>query len=104
MATLIKRSKRIHASPTARLEARVSRALKTTLERAAAVSGHPTLTSFMIHSLQTSARRAIDDFQHATLTTEESTAFVQALLAPAAPNEALRAAFGRYRGEIRGGS
>jgi len=83
----------------ARLEARVSRELKKTLERAAAVTGHPTLTSFMIYSLQTSARKAIEEHQQAKLTADESTNFVQALLAPAAPNAALRSAFGRYRRE-----
>jgi uncharacterized protein (DUF1778 family) len=83
-----------------RLEARIPRELKTKLERAAAVTGHPTLTSFMIYSLQASARKAIEEHDQARLTADESTNFVQALLAPAAPNAALRAAFGRYRREV----
>lgn len=87
-----------------RLEARIPRELKRTLERAAAVTGHPTLTSFMIYSLQMSARRAIEEHQQAKLTADESADFVQALLAPAAPNAALRSAFGRYRREVRAGA
>jgi len=87
-----------------RLEARIPRELKRTLERAAAVTGHPTLTSFMIYSLRLSARRAIEEHQQARLTADESTNFVQALLTPAAPNAALRAAFGRYRGEAHAGA
>lgn len=87
-----------------RLEARIPRELKRTLERAAAVTGHPTLTSFMIYSLQTSARRAIEEHQKTRLTADESTNFVQALLAPTAPNAALHAAFGRYRREAHAGA
>jgi len=87
-----------------RLEARIPRELKRTLERAAAVTGHPTLTSFMIYSLQASARRAIEDHRQTKLTADESTSFVQALLAPAAPNVALRAAFERYSREAHAGA
>jgi uncharacterized protein (DUF1778 family) len=87
-----------------RLEARVPRELKETLERAAVVTGHPTLTSFMIHSLQTSALKAIEDQQRSRLTADESANFIEALLAPAAPNAALRAAVGRYRREAQVGS
>ncbi|HWA11227.1 MAG TPA: DUF1778 domain-containing protein [Opitutaceae bacterium] len=100
MATLTAKSTRGHATPTARLEARISRDLKKTLERAAAVTGHPTLTSYMIYTLQTSASKVIEEHQRAKLTTDESTNFVDALLAPAAPNAALRGAFGRYRREV----
>jgi uncharacterized protein (DUF1778 family) len=92
---------RPRSAPTARLEARVSRDLKKTLEQAAAVTGHATLTSFVIFVLQTSARKVIEEHQQAKLMAEESSVFVQALLAPAAPNAALRGAFKRYRGEVK---
>ena len=91
------------AKPTrasARLEARIPRDLKKILERAAAVTGHPTLTSFMIDALQASARKVIDEHQRAQLTADESTRFVDALLAPVAPNAALRTAFKRYQREV----
>jgi uncharacterized protein (DUF1778 family) len=100
MAILTAKSTHLRATPTARLEARVSRELKKTLVRAAAVTGHPTLTSFMIYSLQTSACKAIEEYQQAKLTADESASFVQMLLTPAAPNEALRSAFGRYTREV----
>lgn len=100
MATLTAHSTRAHP-PTARLEARIPRELKKTLERAAAVSGHPTLTSFMIFALQTGAQKVIEDHQRAKLTADETTSFVDALLAPAAPNAALRGAFARYQREVR---
>src|SRR5262245_37979910 len=101
MTILKPKSTRARSTPTARLEARIPRELKKTLERAAAVAGHPTLTSFMIDTLQTSARKVIEEHQRAKLAADESTNFVEALLAPATPNAALRAAFGRYRREGR---
>jgi uncharacterized protein (DUF1778 family) len=99
MATLTAKSTQAH-TPTARLEARIPSDLKKMLERAVAITGHPTLTSFMIDTLQTSARKIIEEHKRAKLTEDESTKFVDALLAPAAPNAALRAAFGRYQREV----
>ncbi|MFZ5495332.1 MAG: DUF1778 domain-containing protein [Verrucomicrobiota bacterium] len=101
MATLTaKHSVRPHLASTARLEARVPRDLKKTLAQAAAVTGHSTLTSFVIFVLQSSARKIIEEHKQAKLTAEESAHFVEALLKPAAPNAQLRAAFARYR-EVR---
>ena len=54
----------------------------------------------MIHTLQTSACKVIEEHQRAKLTADESKNFVDALLASAAPNAALRAAFGRYQREV----
>ena len=66
-------------------------------KQAAAVTGHPTVTSFVLFALQASVRKVIEEHQQAKLSAEESTQFVKALLAPAAPNAALRGAFKRYR-------
>ncbi len=96
MATLAPKS-RSRVPSTARLEARIPRDFKKTLEQAAAVTGHPTVTSFVLYTLQASARRVIEEHQLAKLSAEESTHFVKALLAPAAPNAALRGAMKRYR-------
>lgn len=89
------------SSSSARLEARVSQELKDVLEQAAAITGHATLTSYLIVTLQTKARRDIEEHQQAKLTAQESRGFVQALLAPPAPNAALRSAFKRYRGATK---
>jgi len=97
MAALAVKSARSRAPATARLEARIPREFKKTLEQAAAVTGHPTVTSFVLFILQTSARKVLEDHQQARLSAEESAHFVKALLAPAAPNAALRGAFKRYR-------
>jgi uncharacterized protein (DUF1778 family) len=96
MATLAAKS-RSRVPSTARLEARIPRDFKKTLEQAAAVTGHPTVTSFVLFALQASARRVIEEHQQAKLSAAESTLFVKALLAPASPNAALRGAFKRYR-------
>lgn len=97
MATLAAKSVRSRAPSTARLEARIPREFKKTLEQAAAVTGHPTVTSFVLFALQTSARKVIEEHQQAKLSAAESTNFVKSLLAPAAPNAALQDAFKRYR-------
>jgi uncharacterized protein (DUF1778 family) len=97
MTTLTKKRLRSHAYADVRLEARVSRDFKRTLQHAAAVTGHKTLKSFLIFSLQSSASKALEDHRLARLTEQESKSFVQALLRPAPPNAKLRAAFGRYR-------
>lgn len=85
----------------ARLEARVPRDFKKTLEQAAAVTGHPTVTSFILFTLQASARKVLDDHQRAKLSAAESTNFVKALLASPAPNAALRTTFARYREQTK---
>jgi uncharacterized protein (DUF1778 family) len=97
MATLAAKTARPHVPSTARLEARIPRDLKKTLEQAAAVTGHPTVTSFVLFTLQASARKVIEEHQQARLSNEDSAHFVKALLAPAAPNAALRTAFKDYR-------
>lgn len=96
MATLAGKSVRKRSPAMARLEARVPRDFKKTLEQAAAVTGHPTVTSYILFALQTSARKVIEEHQRAILSAEESTNFVKALLTPPAPNAALRTAFARY--------
>ena len=97
MATSTAKSARSRVPSTARLEARIPREFKKTLEQAAAMTGHPTVTSFVLFTLQASARKVIEQHQQARLSAEESTQFVKALLAPAAPNSALRGAFKHYR-------
>lgn len=97
MRRMMAKSKRVKTAPTERLEARVSRSLKQTLQKAAAVTGHATLTSYVVYALQTNAQTVLDEHERVRLSAEESERFVEAILSPAAPNEALKAAFRRYR-------
>jgi uncharacterized protein (DUF1778 family) len=79
-----------------RLEARVTAEQKELLRRAAALRGR-SLTDFVVSSAQEAAEEVVRAHQVITLGPEDSAAFVEALLAPAEPNEALRAAYERYR-------
>lgn len=97
MPVVASKSKSLKPSPSERIEARVPRALKQTLEKAAAVTGHPTLTSYVVHTLQSNAEAVIEQYERTRLSAEDSRAFVDSLLRPGAPNQALKAALRRYR-------
>lgn len=80
----------------ARLEARVSPEVKALLERAAGIQG-VTLTSFLISSAQKAASDIVERYESLQLGQRDSEAFVDALLNPPEPNEALKAAASRYQ-------
>jgi uncharacterized protein (DUF1778 family) len=79
-----------------RLEARLSPEQKALLERAAALEGR-SLTDFVVSSAQSAAVETIQRYEVIALTAEDSLAFAEALMTPAAPNERLRAAARRHR-------
>ena len=79
-----------------RLEARVSAEQKALIERAAALQGQ-SLTDFVVQSAQAAAVAVIREREVLALTERDTAALVEALLNPAPPNEALRAAFARHR-------
>lgn len=85
----------------ARLEARVTPETKALLQKAADLSGR-TLTDFVTSSAQAEAQRVIQQHQTLKLSLEDSEAFVNALLNPPEPNDALKAAALRYKQVIRG--
>jgi uncharacterized protein (DUF1778 family) len=80
---------------TARLEARVSQETKALLQRAADLEGR-TLTDFLVASVQAAACNVIEQHQTLKLSVEDSEAFVDAILNPSKPNEALKSAASRY--------
>jgi len=80
----------------ARLEARISPETKALLQKAADLEGR-TLTDFVIASVQAEAYRVIEKHQTLKLSIEDSQAFVDALLNPPQPNDALKAAALRYK-------
>ena len=83
-----------------RLEARIPRAQKRILERAASLRG-TSLTDFVIASAQEAATKTIKDFEMLSLCDEAREVFVKALMNPPAPNRALRTAADRYRKLVR---
>ena len=82
-----------------RLEARVTADQKRLIERAAELRG-TTLTDFVVVSAQQAAARTIRDFESLALCEEAREVFIKAVLNPAGPNEAARAAAKRYRKQM----
>ncbi|HEY9597523.1 MAG TPA: DUF1778 domain-containing protein [Cyanophyceae cyanobacterium] len=80
----------------ARLEARIAPEIKALWQKAADLEGR-TLTDFVIASVQAAACRVIEQHQTLKLSVEDSEAFVNALLNPPKPNEALKAAALRHQ-------
>jgi len=84
------------ASPQhARIEARVSPEQKELFERAAAIEG-VTPTDFAISTRHRAATTVIQDHTTIELSVRNQRAFVEALMNPPEPNEALRAAAKAY--------
>ena len=83
----------------ARLEARVSAAQKTLLQRAAALSGH-TLSEFVVASAQEAANKVIQDHAAIQLSRSEQIAFVTVLLEPPKASARLRRAAAAYRQQM----
>jgi uncharacterized protein (DUF1778 family) len=80
----------------ARLEARVTAAQKSMLQRAAALSGR-TLSEFVVASAQEAAKRVMQEHATIQLSRSEQVAFVSALLDPPKPSARLRRAAATYR-------
>lgn len=79
-----------------RLEARVTPDQKKLIERAAHLRG-TTVTEFVVVSAQQAATETIKEFETLVLRDQAREIFVNAILNPPPPNEAVRAAARRYR-------
>jgi len=82
------------ATPTARLEARISADLHALLKRAAELQGR-TMTGFVVAAVQDAAQRAIEQSDVVRLSRADQESFARALLAPPKPAPALKRAFAR---------
>lgn len=78
-----------------RLEIRVSAEIKTLLDEAAASIGLST-SAFVLATVTPRAQEIVQQHAVMTLNAEESQAFVNQLLTPPKPSDALRAAAARY--------
>jgi uncharacterized protein (DUF1778 family) len=97
MATPARRfTSREKASTSERLEARVPGEQKLFFQRAAALQG-VTLTDFMVDSLQTAAARVVEEHDVLKLSLEDKRRFVDGLMNPPDPNEALKRAAERHQ-------
>jgi uncharacterized protein (DUF1778 family) len=90
------------AAKLERLEARIRPEDKRSLERAAELSGR-SLTDFVVSAACEAAQETIQRYEGMVLTdARDREAFVAAMLAPAEPNDKLRAAAARYRKATKG--
>ena len=80
----------------ARLEARITPETKALLQKAADLEGR-TLTDFVIASVQAEALRVIERHQTLKLSMSDAESFVDAILNPPQPNNAIKAAAIRYK-------
>ena len=94
MAALRLRS--VAKARSARIEARLSSDAKAVIQRAADISGH-SVSDFVVSSALDAARETIRDHEVIVLSARDSMTFVEALLDPKGPNEALLAAARRHR-------
>jgi uncharacterized protein (DUF1778 family) len=81
---------------SARLEARISQETKALVQKAADLEGR-SLTDFVVESVQKAAYKVIEQHQTLKLSIEDSEAFVEAILNPPKPNEALKLAALAYQ-------
>jgi uncharacterized protein (DUF1778 family) len=88
------------SQPIARLEARVNADIKALWQKAADLEG-VTLTDFVIASVQAAAYRVIEQHQTLKLSVEDAEAFVEAILNPPQPSDALIKATLRYKQVIQ---
>ncbi|MCL1494081.1 MAG: DUF1778 domain-containing protein [Pseudanabaena sp. Salubria-1] len=89
-----------HAKTMARLEARISPEIKVLWQKAAELEGR-SLTDFVIAAVQVAADAVIAKHQILKLDLEDSQAFVDILLNPPAPNNALKSAALRHEQIMR---
>ena len=82
-----------------RLEIRVSAEIKTLLDEAAASIGLST-SAFVLATVTPRAQEIVQQHAVMTLNAEESQAFVNQLLTPPKPSDALRAAAARYEARV----
>jgi uncharacterized protein (DUF1778 family) len=79
-----------------RIEARLSSEAKAVIQRAADISGR-SVSDFVVTSALEAAKETIREHEVIVLSVRDSKTFVEALLNPKGPNEALRRAFRQHR-------
>ena len=95
MASATKKYSKRHRRVSERIELRVSPEQKTHFVRAAQLRGQ-SLTDFAVDSMQRAAVQTAEDNHVLRLSTEDSRIFVDALMNPPKPNEAVSRAAKRY--------
>lgn len=82
-----------------RLEARITAEQKELIERAAAYEGR-SVSDFVVATVQQAAKAVIQEHEVLRLNESQSRAFVETLLNPPKPNDALQQAADEYREDV----
>jgi uncharacterized protein (DUF1778 family) len=90
----------IRTNQSERLEARIDREQKAFFQRAASLRG-VSLKEFMVASMREAAARTIEEHE-LVLSANEQQIFVEMLMNPPKPNDALREASGDYFARLAG--
>jgi uncharacterized protein (DUF1778 family) len=83
-----------------RFDARIDEDQKLLIQRAADLEGR-TMTDFVLHSAKVAAERTIQERAMMILSARDTEVFVAAMLKPAEPGPALRAAARGYKTRVR---
>ena len=85
---------------TARLEARIAPDALAIVKRAAELEGR-SVSDFVVAAAQEAARRIIEETQVIRLSVDDQRAFVDAILNPPAPTDAMRRAAAVHRSLVK---
>ncbi len=85
---------------TARLEARIAPDALAIVKRAAELEGR-SVSDFVVAAAQEAARRIIEETQVIRLSVDDQRAFVDAILNPPAPTDAMRRAAAAHRDLVK---
>ena len=97
MAQAVKQRKaNAPAAKTYRFDARLKKAQKLLIQKAADLEGR-SLTDFVLHSAELAAQRTIEQRAMLVLSLRDTEVFVKAILHPAEPGPVLRAAVRQYK-------
>jgi uncharacterized protein (DUF1778 family) len=83
-----------------RIEARIHSDQRRRIEHAAALKG-TSISDFMVSSAEEAAKRTIEEHESWTLSGRDREIFVNALLNPPAPNQAMKAAFRSHKKRVQ---
>ncbi len=83
-----------------RIEARIHSDQRRRIERAAALKG-TSISDFIVSTLDDAAKRTIQEHESWTLSGRDREIFVNALLHPPAPNQAMKDAFRSHKKRVQ---
>ncbi len=98
MRARAERGEAVRVSKQERIEGRLSPETKILIEYAAQISGI-SVSDFLVSRAEVAAREVVSEHERWVLTRQQSEAFVNALVNPPAPNEALKKAAERHKSQ-----